>query len=197
MKLPALDHPPSYQGLYVYDFGAWSAVGYTAEEIAVLLEDQDYRGGKVYKIHRAHPNGQMELKGVSSDRFELESGLFFYRDELSTARADFRTLCESAEETALPCRAFVQLADRREESGSQRYVTALVYPAEYDDDVSQWLLDRNYAGGDTVEGGVSHVTDYYGESHEVIARRQLMSEAFRRSRPAAEVLASVRRAVQR
>ena len=33
MKLPALKNPELYQGLYVFDFGDHTAVGYTAEQI--------------------------------------------------------------------------------------------------------------------------------------------------------------------
>ena len=41
MKLPELSSPARYQGLYVFDFGEWTAVGYTAEEIAALLETSE------------------------------------------------------------------------------------------------------------------------------------------------------------
>ena len=48
MKLPRVENTPKYQGLYVYDFGDWTAVGYTAGEIAILVESERYRGGKAY-----------------------------------------------------------------------------------------------------------------------------------------------------
>ena len=47
MKLPQLTDPDRYEGLYVFDFGEQCAVGYTASEIAVLLESERYRNGKV------------------------------------------------------------------------------------------------------------------------------------------------------
>ena len=89
MILPHVDDPTRLRGLYVYDFGDWTAIGYTAEEIAILLDDESWRGGKIYKIHRATPDGQMELRGVSPTRFNVESGMFFCRRELDAARADF------------------------------------------------------------------------------------------------------------
>ena len=61
MKMPELTSADKYAGLYVFDFGEQAAVGYTAEEIAVLLESEKYRTGKVYRIHRALPDGTMEL----------------------------------------------------------------------------------------------------------------------------------------
>ena len=61
MELPKLQKPDKYIGLYIFDFGDHCAVGFTAPEIAELLESETYRHGKVYKIHRAYPNGTLEL----------------------------------------------------------------------------------------------------------------------------------------
>lgn len=197
MKLPALDQPDRYKGLYVFDFGEWCAVGYTAEEIAMLLESEKYRDGKVYRIHRAAPDGRMELAGVSNHRFQLESGIFFYRGDEQAARRDFADLCRRADEAPPPCKAFVHLADRGEDAGPGRFVVALIYGAEHDHDVGVWLNAIGYEGGDIAEGGASHVTNYYDERCTVLERRQLWSRSTIPSRSADEVFASVRRAVQR
>ncbi len=152
MKLPAVPDAKSYRGLYVFDFGEWSAVGYTADEIAMLLESEAYRAGKVYKIVRATPDGQMELRGVAPERFELESGLFFSRDEASAAEADLDTLVRLAEKTGAPCRAFAHLADYGPSPQPGRYVTALIYPAEYEDEIAAWLDEVHLAGGEIGSG---------------------------------------------
>lgn len=197
MKIPAVPEPQRYRGLYLYDFGDWTAVGYTAEEIAVLLESEEYRDGKVYRIVRATPDGQFELRGVASTRFHAESGIFFNRHDLEAARRDFAELRELTERRPPPCRAILHLADRGEHEGVARYVTALVYPAEYEDEFSQWLLAAGYCGGDTVEGGISHVSDYYAQETILLERQQLWSQISIESRSGDEVLATVRRAVQR
>ncbi len=197
MKIPTLDEPQRYQGLYVYDFGEWTAVGYTADEIAVLLESEQYRGGKVYRIVRISPDGQFELKGVSAERFQAESGTFFNRDDRATAEADFEHLRALGQEGSLPCRAVLHLADRGELEGVYRYVTALIYPAEYDEDVARWLIDRQYAGGDLAEGGISHVSNYYAQEKTVLAQEQLWSQSAQPSRMPDEIFATVREAVQR
>ncbi len=197
MKLPTLDQPHRYRGLYVFDFGEWTAIGYTAEEVAVLLESEDYRAGKVYKIVRATPDGQMELRGISAARFHLESGLFFNRADLDAARADFAELVRLGQALGAPCRAFVQLADRGEQHGAARYVTALIYPAEYEDEMAHWLDAAGYCGGDLAEGGSSHVSDYYGTEKTILQRQQLWSQPAIPSRSVDQVLGSVRRAVQR
>lgn len=198
MKLPRLTEPQRYQGLFVFDFGDWTAVGYTAEEISALLDSEEYREGKVYRIQRAWPDGRMELRGVSSDRLHLESGLFFHRSDQSEAREDYVALLEAAKLQVPPCRTFVQLAELPTgDGGAPKYATALIYPSEFDEDISAWLLDQRYAGGDFVEGGVSQVTDYYRLDKTILEREQLWSANSARSRSAEQVLATVRHAVQR
>lgn len=197
MKLPSVSDPPRYRGLYVFDFGEWAALGYTAEEIAVLVESEAYRAGKVYKIVRAQPDGRMELRGVARERFQLESGMFFNRNNLDAAQADFAVLRAHADAHPPPCRAVVHLADRGDDEIVPRYVTALLYPAEYEDEVAAWLLDAEYVGGDTAEGGISHVTNYHAMQKEILERAQLWSERTAESRSADEVLRNVRVAVQR
>jgi hypothetical protein len=197
MKLPTLEQPTHYAGLYVFDFGDWTAVGYTAEEVAVLLESDDYRAGMVYKIVRATPDGGMELRGISAARFQLESGLFFNRADLDAARADFAELVRLGQAQGAPCRAFVQLADRGAQQGAARYVTALIYPAEYEDEMAHWLDAAGYCGGDLAEGGSSHVSNYQAAEKTILQRHQLWSQPAIQSRSADQVLGSVRRAVQR
>jgi hypothetical protein len=53
MKLPELEKSEKYVGLYIFDFGDHTGVGFTAQEVAELLESEKYRDGKVYKIHKA------------------------------------------------------------------------------------------------------------------------------------------------
>ncbi len=197
MKLPTVTEPQRYTGLYVFDFGTWSAIGYTAEEIALLLESETYRSGKVYKIVRARPDGQMELRGVAPERFQLESGMLFNRNALAGAQADFAELQRLAAAQPPPCRAFLHLADRGAAEGVARYVTALIYPAEYEDEMARWLLAAAYAGGDTAEGGPSHVTNYYHDDKTILERQQLWNASAIPSRSRDEVLGSIRRAVQR
>jgi hypothetical protein len=196
MKLPSVEDPRRYQGLYVYDWGEWTALGYTAEEVAALLESEQTRGGRIYRVVRAQPDGTMELRGISADRFRLESGVFFNRSTLADARQDFAALRELGAGGA-PCRAFLQLADRGVGGEGWQYVTALIYPAEFDDDVGQWLLQANCVAGDYVEGGASLVTRYYEEAHEILERASLWSQSAIPSRSHDELIRTFRQAVQR
>ena len=194
MRLPALTTAERYVGLYVFDFGDQVAVGYTADEIAVLLESEKYVEGKVYRIHRALPDGTMELQGVPRRKFQLEDGLLFYRAQAEAARAEYDELIELASDEPPPCRMKVQLA--RIEGAKHKHLAAIIFPAEFTHDVSDWLIRIGFEGGDFVEGGPSQVTDYYAAHPVVIDRRQLWP-ADSDSRSAQEVLATTHLAVQR
>ena len=194
MKLPELESPESYAGLYVFDFGDQVAVGYTADEIAVLLESERYADGKVYRIHRALPDGTFELQGISRPQFQMEDGLFFYRATSEAARADFDALMQSSRDVAPPCRMKVQFA---EIAGARLgFVTAMIFPAEFTQDVANWLNAISFNGGDVVEGGPSQVSGYYEASPTIVERQQLWA-ADSGSRSAEEVLNSTHLPVQR
>ena len=193
MKLPELEKPEKYVGLYIFDFGDNVGVGFTAEEVAELLESEKYKDGKVYKIHRAYPDGKLELKGVPALTFELEAGMFFYSGDLETARRDFKELVNLAVRNAPPCRAKGHLARYNDE----KFVVALIYPAEYDDMISSWLLDGEYKTSGAAEGGVEAVQRYYDREIEILDRHQLFGQSEMKSRTGEELLVSLKRAVQR
>lgn len=193
MKLPKLDKPDRYKGLYVFDFGDHAGVGFTAEEVAELLDSERYGEGKVYKIHRAYPDGRLEFKGVPAARFQLEAGMFFYAGDEATARADFRRLVNLAVRAAPPCRAKVHLAQYADD----KFAVALIYPAEYDDEVSSWLLEGDFRTAGAVEGGSGAVEQYYQNEPNILDRHQLFETSANVSRTGDELLASLTRAVQR
>ena len=178
MKLPKLQNSDKYVGLYVLDFGEHTGIGFTAEEVAELLESEKYKHCKVYKIHKAYPDGRLELKGMPSEVFQLEAGMFFYSADLETARADFKQLVNLAVRTSPPCRARVNLA----QYGSDKLVTALIYPAEYDDEISTWLLDGGYKTNGEVLGGIEAVQKYYDYKPQILDRHQLFGEGQFQSR---------------
>ncbi|MGA2322483.1 MAG: hypothetical protein ABSG22_01385 [Sedimentisphaerales bacterium] len=201
MKLPKLQKPDSYVGLYVVDFGDGSTgltagntgVGYTAQEVAELFESEKFSHCKAYKIHRAYPDGKLELKGVRRDIFQLEAGMFFFSADSKTARDDYKRLVKLGIETNLPCKAIVHLA----RYSNDKFAVALIYPAEYDDEISGWLLEHKYKTSSTVEGGISAVTRYYDAKPEITERHQLWGRSSVESRTGEELLASTKIAVQR
>ncbi len=193
MKLPKLDNPDRYKGLYIFDFGDHTGVGFTAEEVAELLESERYHEGKVYKVHRAYPDGRLELKGVPTETFQLESGMIFYSTLAETARGDFKRLVDIAIEASPPCRAKVHLAHY----GEEKYGVVLIYPGEYEDEVSAWLSARAYRTTGAAEGGTGAVERYYQEGPEILDRHQLFGTQEGISRTGDELLGSLKQAIQR
>jgi hypothetical protein len=193
MKLPKLQKPDKYVGLYIFDFGEHAGIGFTAQEVAELLESEKYKNGKVYKIHKAYPDGKLELKGVRAEVFQLETGMFFYSNGLETAKADFKALVNLAIEIGPPCRAKVHLA----KYSDNKFAVALIYPAEYDDEISQWLLDGEYKTTGAAEGGIEAAQRYYDVKPQILDRHQLFGKSEFESRTGEELLANIKLAVQR
>ncbi|HIJ71498.1 MAG TPA: hypothetical protein HPP87_09065 [Planctomycetes bacterium] len=193
MKLHKVQNPQKYVGLYVVDFGEHSGTGFTAQEVAELLESERFKHIKIYKIHNAYPDGRMELKGVPKQTFEIEKGMFFYSSDLESAQVNFKQLVNLAVKLAPPARAKVHLAGY----GDDRFVTALIYPAEYDDQFSRWLIDGGYKTAGAAEGGIEVVQRYYDQRPQVLDRHQLFSQPAYQSRTGEQLLASVKLSVQR
>lgn len=193
MKLPKLHDSQKYTGLYIFDFGDHTGVGFTAEEVAELLESEKYKNCKVYKIHRAYPDGKLELKGVPAQTFQLEAGMFFYSQDIETSKEDFRKLTDLADKASVPCRAKVHMS----KYNNEKYVVALIYPAEYDDEFSSWLLDGQYKTDSAVEGGIDAVQRYYDTKPEILDRYQMFGESKLISRTGEELMAGLKSAVQR
>lgn len=193
MKLPKLEKPEKYAGLYIFDFGDQAGIGFTAEEVAELLESERYREGKVYKIHRAYPDGRLEIKGVPARTFQLESGMLFYSATPEQAMSDYKGLVGAAVVAEPPCRAKVHLARYADD----KFAVALVYPAEHEDEISTWLLARNYRSGGAAEGGTGAIERYYRDAPEILERHQLFGASESISRTGDELLVSLKRAVQR
>ena len=193
MKLPKLEQPQRYAGLYIFDFGDQAGVGFTAEEVAELLESERYREGRAYKIHRAYPDGRLEIKGVSAQTFQLESGMLFHSTVAEQAQGDFKRLVAAAVTAEPPGRAKVQLARYADD----RFAVALIYPAEYEEEVSAWLLACEYRTAGAAEGGVGVIERYYRDAPEIVERHQLFGVSEGISRTGDELLTSLKRAVQR
>jgi hypothetical protein len=194
MKLPPLRSPERYAGLYVFDFGDHVSVGYTGEEVAVLMDSGRFPQGQAYRIYRAMPDGTLELRQVSREALRREDGLLFYRHQVREARRDFDQLVRLAEHEPPPCRAVAQLAKIR--SAGPGYLTALFYPSECGQQISDWLHRIKFEGGDFVRGGAAEVDCYRGASPVIVDRRQ-WGDGRAAPRSAEEVLATTDLAVQR
>ncbi len=193
MKIAKLENAGRYVGLYVFDFGDYVSVGFTAQEVAELFESEHYKDGKAYKIYKAYPDGKVELKGIRAETFGLESGMFFYSSNIENSRKDFKGLVDLAVKAASPCRCKVHLA----KYGEDKFVVGIIYPAEYEEEISSWLLDGEYETSGAAEGGVGAVQRYYDDGPEILERSQLFCKSEFSSRSGEELLAGLKLAVQR
>jgi hypothetical protein len=171
MKLPQLPNADRYSGLYIVDFGDHCGVGFLAEEVAELLESEQYQDIQIYKIHNAYPDGRIELVGVRNDIFQMEAVMFFHASNEESAGQDFRRLADCAVHADPPARAKIHLARFAPDS----YVTALIYPAEFDDQFSRWLLDCDYRTAGAAEGGTAAVERYYLHRPEILDKKQIFN----------------------
>ena len=119
--------------------------------------------------------------------------MFFYSNALESSRGDFKKLVDLSVAASPPCRAKVYLS----KYGDDKYVVALIYPAEYDDELSSWLLDGQYKTSGAVEGGIEAAQRYYDYKPEILDRYQLFAESESISRTGQKLLAGLKLAVQR
>jgi hypothetical protein len=187
VNLPRTNNPQAYTGSYVLDLDGHVAMGYSAEQVAVILQSERFAGAVIYKIVRAYPDGRMEIHGVDRSRFRAEDGLFFHHAQLEPARADFELLKGAARQLPPPCRAVWQLAKRPGEP--LRYLTALIFPAESADEIAEWLKTIHFEGGQEVVGGVSEVIRYHQQA-DVLQRQQLWPAGQTTPQTADEALAN-------
>lgn len=193
MKLPQITNGEKYVGLYVVDFGGHCGVGFTGQEVQELLESEKYKDCKVFKIHKAYADGRLELAGVRAEIFSLESGMFFYAADEQAGKKDFDRLVTLAVKVTPPCHAKVHLA----KAAADKFVTAIIYPAEYEDEFSAWLLDGDYKTSGMAEGGLGAVESYYAAGLDIIETHQLFGRSDDISRTGHELVSHLKAAVQR
>jgi hypothetical protein len=195
MKLPPLKDPQRYVGLFVFDFGEWASVGYTAEEVGILLASPEHAAGAAFRIYRADESGHLELTGIKPDELQAEEIIIFARSSADRAGDDFNDLRKLAQTTPPPCNIRLELVDVPETDPS--HIVGLLFPRHANPQVAQWLSDAGFAGGDVVMAG-EHVRRLYHQSGaSPVMSTVLPAGSDRRPRTPEEVLATVREPVQR
>ena len=193
MKLDKIQNSQRYVGLYIVDFDDHNAIGYTADEVAMLLESERYSNIKIYKIYNAQPDGTIELKAMPTELFQIEKGMFFHSSTEDQANKDFKNLQNIAISHTPPTRAIAKLA----KVSDQSYITALIYPAEADDEISAWLLKANYKTQGPIEAGTEAVTKFYNMDTQTLDSQQIFSASSHISRTPDEVYSTIKIAMQR
>jgi hypothetical protein len=193
VNLPRLNHPELYQGLYIFDFGDHAAVGYTADEIEVLLNSPQHCRGRAYKIHHATPEGILSLRGRSRLDLGVNEFMAFGRATEQQARQDFDTLKHVALQHPPP--AVVRWHLAADPRADWPHYTVLIYSAEHTEQISRWLQAIGFEGGDTVEGGAYPAAE--GAEQPWLEQCAIAPDPRYHSRPAKVVLECVHQPIQR
>lgn len=195
MRLPVVEHPERYVGLYVFDFGTHVSIGYTAGEIELLRQAAAHREGTAYEIYRIDDSGRYELRGACDERLAAQEALCFLHADLTAARSDYDRLTAHAAQRPVPCAAEVILA--RIAAFDPPGVAAVTYPAAAAACMSAWLRDVSISPGTQVVGGADAWYTLNGARAEWTASETLAGVLDYRDRCSEEVLASTDRSVQR
>jgi hypothetical protein len=150
--------------------------GLTAADVRVLLESEASADVKVYKIHAVRPDGTVELKGMPHEIFELESGMFFYAIDFEAAQQVYEQLASLSASFARHCKCSIGLS-----KDADGYVVSLIYPAEYEDEISAVLLEEDLRFNGAVCGGISEVSNFYAKRAEVLESTQAIAEVTQNS----------------
>lgn len=195
MKLPPLRHPETYAGLYLLDLGDRVCVGYTAEEVALLLSSERCRSAAAYLIHRVDDAGNVELAGVSAGDVVRRDILIFAFDSPDAALAEFSRLRRLAGETPAPCPCSLELADFAEVEPP--HVISLTYMQAASGHLSAWLGRIGFHAGDRVFGGPRLLATYQAASPSPVAQCLLATAIEHQSRKLDELLAALDQPIQR
>ena len=116
-----------------------------------------------------------------------------WSSDVCSSDLDYKKLVNIAVAAAPPGRAKVHLAKYADD----KFVTALIYPAEYNEEFSDWLSKAGYKTPGPAEGGIEAVKRYYDADVRILQRHQLFSEPAVTNRSGSELVAATKQAVQR
>ena len=83
------------------------------------------------------------------------------------------------------------------QSADGTLLVALIYPAEYEQEMGDWLAESGFEGHGLVDAGVSQVQRYYQMQREVQEKRQLWPTESLKARGLEELLANRKNTLQR
>ncbi|MCG3138213.1 MAG: hypothetical protein HJJLKODD_02074 [Phycisphaerae bacterium] len=195
MKIPHLPQPQDYIGLYIYYWRDLARVGYTAEEIALLLSSPQVSGGQAFEIHHATAAGEFALRGVTHIDVQQREGLRFWQTSMAAAQIEYRHLVELALKVAPPTVVWWQ---RWQVSGEDFPVAnILLYTAVHSAVISRWLDAIAFRGGVQVEGG-QRVVEWVTRQTEPPAEQIAIAPHARyHSRPLSKLLETLPQPLQR
>lgn len=194
-QLPRLGDPQRYVGLYVIQFAHGVSVGYTREEVAILLAEPQYRDASAFRIHRCDDAGCIELAGVSPRDFVADEWMIFASRDADDAVRGFAHIRQCALRTPAPCPVRAELIDL--DNLDPPHAVCLIYARSASTMVSSWLLAIGFRGGERVFGGQEAAELRNTATTDPIASAALPAAPLYAPRTRQQLLASVFEPLQR
>lgn len=194
MRLPLVSDPQRYRGLYAIDFGAWTALGFTGEEVAWLLASDEHAEALAYRVERVDGDGRMELRGVSRTSLAGSAMMLFASVDSDKAFADFQALQQAARAQPPPHAIEIALLDL---PGENPHAVSLRYALHAESLVAAWLTETGFAGGDVVTGGDRARQQVAQADAAPVATAVLAADVAFQTRSPNDILANIRNPLQR
>lgn len=137
-----------------------------AHEVEALIERHPNDIAEIFRIHRVHENGQMDLVGVSPAALRERDVLLFLWDNVVAARRDYDALVGTADRVPPPCRIELRLVHAKNYAAS--HVVALVFPLACGEGVGQWLSSAEFRSNARMDASPMHRARFEAAVSQVI-----------------------------
>lgn len=140
---------------------------YLAAHEALELLDQDAHAVlEIFRVHRAYPDGRLDLVGVTPAALREVDGMLLLCDNAGQARAEYDGLIAAALRSPPPCRIDMRFAHARDFDSS--HVVAMTYSAACGEGVAQWLVAVGFDSGARMDASPSHRRRFESALSQVI-----------------------------
>jgi hypothetical protein len=189
------ESPIHLVGLYAYDFGPRTSIGYTADEVVLLSQHPEHIGGTILRVQSVDTEGRCALRGVTSIDLSAESAMLFGHGESGAARETYDALVIAAKDDPPSCPVTIELGELTGDDAT--FGVMLIYRAHSEHMVSCWLTGRSVTCGDRVVGGAGVLGARRSSDWSVESTGHLTCRLGFTTRDAGDVLASVGKPFQR
>jgi hypothetical protein len=194
MHLPAIPQPSRYAGLFVIDFGEWTSVGYTADEVHALLGTPEHASARAFRINRIDEEGCIELAGWDARQLPREELIVLACDSPDDAVAVFDAIRRTLD--AGPPGVALTLDRSDWPDGDRPDVVVLRFAQHASTQVCAWLSAIALPAGTLPSGGADLLPGYLATAR-VLTTAHMAGPDDLRPRPLDVLLRSVRQPLQR
>ncbi|MBX3395335.1 MAG: hypothetical protein KF841_08200 [Phycisphaerae bacterium] len=153
-------------GRFVVRFRGATQQYLAAHEVLELLDQDAQAVQEIFRVHRAYPDGRLDLVGVAPVTFSDVDGILLLCETTLQARADYDALIAAAGRSPPPCRVEVRFAHTPHFDAP--HVVALAFSAACGEGVAQWLAAVDFDSRSRVEASPSHRRRFESAVSQVI-----------------------------